>query len=180
MDTILTQKLTLEEFLKLPNLEESPAWEYVGGNAIQKPMPKVRHSILQKRLLVAIDNLESNYLALPELRCTFGDRSVVSDIVVVSWDKIQLNEFGEPEDNFKQAPDWAIEILLPDQNTNRVIDNLLYCLHHGSQLGWLIDPNDYSVLILTPQQEIEICRGSQQLQVLTDINLQLTAEEVFN
>ena len=144
MDTILTQKLTLEEFLKLPNLEESPAWEYVGGNAIQKPMPKVRHSILQKRLLVTIDNSESNYLALPELRCTFGDRSVVPDIVVVSWDKIQINEFGEPEDNFKPAPDWSIEILL------------------------------------TPQQEIEICRGSQQLQVLTDINLQLTAEEVFN
>lgn len=180
MDTILTQKLTLEEFLKLPNLEESPAWEYVGGNAIQKPMPKVRHSILQKRLLVTIDNSESNYLALPELRCTFGDRSVVPDIVVVSWDKIQINEFGEPEDNFTQAPDWSIEILSPDQNTNRVIDNLLHCLHHGGQLGWLIDPNDYSVLILTPQQEIEICRGSQQLQVLTDINLQLTAEEVFN
>ena len=180
MDTILTQKLTLEEFLKLPNLEESPAWEYVGGNAIQKPMPKVRHSILQKRLLVTIDNSESNYLALPELRCTFGDRSVVPDIVVVSWDKIQINEFGEPEDNFTQAPDWSIEILSPDQNTNRVIDNLLHCLHHGSQLGWLIDPNDYSVLVLTPQQEIEICRGSQQLQVLTDINLQLTAEEVFN
>ncbi len=180
MDTILTRKLTLEEFLKLPNLEESPAWEYVGGNAIQKPMPKVRHSILQKRLLVTIDNSESNYLALPELRCTFGNRSVVPDIVVVSWDKIQINEFGEPEDNFTQAPDWSIEILSPDQNTNRVIDNLLHCLHHGSQLGWLIDPNDYSVLILTPQQEIEICRGSQQLQVLTDINLQLTAEEVFN
>ena len=180
MDTILTQKLTLEEFLKLPNLEESPAWEYVGGNAIQKPMPKVRHSILQKRLLVTIDNSESNYLVLPELRCTFGDRSVVPDIVVVSWDKIQINEFGEPEDNFTQAPDWSIEILSPDQNTNRVIDNLLHCLHHGSQLGWLIDPNDYSVLILTPQQEIEICRGSQQLQVLTGINLQITAEEVFN
>ncbi len=180
MDTILTRKLTLEEFLKLPNLEESPAWEYVGGNAIQKPMPKVRHSILQKRLLVTIDDSESNYLALPELSCTFGDRSVVPDIVVVSWDKIQINKFGEPEDNFTQAPDWSIEILSPDQNTNRVIDNLLHCLHHGSQLGWLIDPNDYSVLILTPQQEIEICRGSQQLQVLTGINLQITAEEVFN
>ena len=180
MATLLTQKLTLEEFLKLPNLEESPAWEYVGGNAIQKPMPKVRHSILQKRLLAKLDTSESNYLTLPELRCTFGDRSVVPDIVVVSWDKIQLNEFGEPEDNFTQAPDWSIEILSPDQNTNRVIDNLLHCLHHGSQLGWLIDPYDYSVLILNPQQEIQICRGSQQLPVLTGINLQLTAAEVFN
>ncbi len=180
MSNILTQKLTLEEFLKLPNLEESPAWEYTGGEAMRKPMPKVRHSILQKRLLVKIDESESNYLTLPELRCTFGGRSVVPDIVVVSGDKIQLNEFGEPEDNFTQAPDWSIEILSPDQNANRVIDNLLHCLHHGSQLGWLIDPNDYSVLIFTPQQEVKICRGSQQLQVLTDINLQLTAEEVFN
>lgn len=36
-----TQTLTLEEFLKLPNLEQSPAWEYVDGEAAQKPMPKV-------------------------------------------------------------------------------------------------------------------------------------------
>ncbi|MGK7874628.1 MAG: Uma2 family endonuclease [Xenococcaceae cyanobacterium] len=180
MTAVLTQKLTLEEFLKLPNLEESPAWEYVGGDGIQKPMPKVRHSILQKRLLVKIDDPGSNYLTLPELRCTFGGRSVVPDIVVVSWNKIQLNEFGEPEDNFMQAPDWSIEILSPDQNTNRVIDNLLHCLHHGSQLGWLIDPSDYSVLILTPQQQAEICRGSQPLRILAGIDLQLTAEEIFN
>ncbi len=180
MTTVLTQKLTLEEFLTLPNLEESPAWEYKGGYAIRKPMPKVRHSILQKQLLLKIDESDSNYLTLPELRCTFGVLSVVPDIVVVSRNKIQLNEFGEPEDNFTQAPDWSIEILSPDQSANRVIDNLLHCLHYGSQLGWLIDPNDYSVAIFTPQKEVKICRGTQQLQVLTDINLQLSAEEVFN
>lgn len=50
MTASLTQILTLEEFLKLPQVEESPAWEYVDGIAIQKPMPKTRHSILQKRL----------------------------------------------------------------------------------------------------------------------------------
>jgi len=60
-----------------------------------------------------------------------------------------------------------------------VIDNLLHCLHHGSQLGWLVDPNDYSILILTDIQEIKVCRGNQKLQVLPDINLQLTAQEVF-
>jgi Uma2 family endonuclease len=42
-----TQILTLEEFLKSPYIEESPAWEYVDGVAMQKPMPKTRHSILQ-------------------------------------------------------------------------------------------------------------------------------------
>ena len=40
MTAVLTQKLTLEEFLKLTDLEKPPAWEYVAGDAIQKPMPK--------------------------------------------------------------------------------------------------------------------------------------------
>ncbi|MBP0026869.1 Uma2 family endonuclease [Roseofilum sp. Guam] len=180
MTDVLTENLSLEKFLELPNLEHSPPWEYVAGNAIQKPMPKFRHAILQKRLLAAIDQASDRYLTLPELRCTFASRSIVPDIVVLSWDKIQLNNEGEPEDNFTQAPDWCIEILSPDQSTNRVIDNILHCLHHGSQLGWLVDPNDYSILILTPQQEIQVCRGHDSLQVLSDIDLQLTAQDVFS
>lgn len=180
MMAALNQKLTLAEFLKLPNLEESPAWEYMAGNAYQKPMPKFRHAILQKCLLGAIDDPKGNYLALPELRCTFGDRSIVPDVVVIALERVQLNELGEPEDNFTQAPDWAIEILSPDQSSNRVIDNLLHCLTHGAQLGWLVDPHDYSVLILNSQQEIKVCRGEQQLSVLPDINVELTAQDIFS
>ena len=188
MTATLAKTLTLAEFLNSPSLEESPAWEYVNGVAIQKPMPKTRHSILQKRLLRAIDDCAARtlrdrseeYTALPELRCTFGGRSVVPDIVVVSWDKIKVNEAEEPYDNFLEAPDWSIEILSPDQNANRVIDNILHCLHHGSQLGWLIDPDDYSVLIFSPQQEPNLCRGSQQLRVLGGLDMIITAEEVFS
>ena len=143
-------------------------------------MPKFRHSILQKRLLEKISQATDDYLALPELRCTFASRSIVPDIVVISWDKVQLNQDGEPEDNFTQAPDWSIEILSPDQSTNRVIDNILYCLQHGSQLGWLVDPNDRSILLLTPNAEIQVCRGDKELQVLANMELQLTADDVFN
>ena len=50
MTTSLTESLTLEDFLKLPYLEDSPAWEYLHGVAIQKPRTKTRHSIRQKRL----------------------------------------------------------------------------------------------------------------------------------
>lgn len=160
MTPALPQTLTLEEFLKLPNLEESPAWEYIEGRAIQKPMPKTRHSILQKRLVAAIDNHTDTYTALPELRCTYpsgspasqvyGGRSIVPDIAVVAWDQIPLKETGEPEDDFLAAPNWSIEILSPDQKANRVIDNLLHCLQNGCKLGWLIDPDDYSVLIFAP------------------------------
>jgi Uma2 family endonuclease len=173
------QTLALEDFLKLPYLEESPAWEYVDGIALQKPMPKTRHSILQKRLLDAVDDNSDEYTALPELRCTFGGRSVVPDVAVIAWDRIQINEAGEPEDDFTEAPDWTIEILSPDQKVTRVIDNILHCLRYGSKLGWMLDPDDYSILLFSPHQEPEVCRGARQLMVLEGIELGLTVEQVF-
>lgn len=174
------QTLALEDFLKLPYLEESPAWEYVNGVALQKPMPKTRHSILQKRLLNAIDNSSNDYTALPELRCTFGGRSIVPDVAVIAWNRIQINQAGEPEDNFTQAPDWTIEILSPEQQANRVIDNILHCLRHGCKLGWMLDPDDRSILIFAPHQEPEVCRGDRQLIAIAGIDLMLTAEQVFD
>jgi Uma2 family endonuclease len=180
MTTSLTQVLSLEDFLKLPYLEDSPAWEYVDGVAIQKPMPKTRHSILQKRLLAEVDSKTADYTALPELRCTFGGRSIVPDVVVIAWNRINLNEVGEPEDDFTEAPDWTIEILSPDQKVNRVIDNILHCLKHGSKLGWMLDPDDYSVLTFTPQQEPEVCRGDRQLKVIEESQLTLTPQQIFS
>jgi Uma2 family endonuclease len=179
MTASVTQSFTLQEFLNLPYIEESPAWEYIYGVAMQKPMPKIRHSILQKRLIAEIDRHSNDYTALPELRCTFGERSIVPDIAVVAWNKIPVNESGELEDNFTEAPDWTIEILSPEQKAIRVIDNILYCLKHGCKLGWLIDPDDYSILTFIPQQEVEIYRGDRQLPILEGVDLRLTAAQVF-
>ena len=63
---------TLEDFLKLP--ETKPASEYINGQIIQKPMPQGKHSILQGKLVTAINAaLKSQRIAFafPELRCTF-------------------------------------------------------------------------------------------------------------
>lgn len=179
MTAALVQSLTIEQFLQLPHLEESPPWEYIDGVISQKPMPKTRHSILQKRLLTAIDRHSETHTALPELRCTFGGRSIVPDIAVIAWSRIAITETGEPVDDFLEPPDWAIEILSPNQTANRVIENLLYCLRHGSQLGWLIDPDDYSILIFAPQQEPQVCRGTSQLKVLPGVDLEINAEQMF-
>lgn len=179
MTASLPQVLSLEDFLKWHHLEDSPAWEYINGAAFQKPMPKTRQSMLQKRLLGAVDSHTDDYTALPELRCTFGGRSIVPDIAVIAWNRIQLNELGEPEDDFTEAPAWTIEILSPEQKVNRVIDNILHCLRHGTQLGWMLDPDDYSVLVFTPQQEPEVCRADCQLKMLEGISLTLTAQQIF-
>jgi Uma2 family endonuclease len=84
MTASLTRISTVEKFLQLPYVEESPAWEYANGTALQKPTPKTRHALLQKRLLLEIDRHSEVYTALPELRCTFSGRSIVPDIAVIA------------------------------------------------------------------------------------------------
>ncbi|WP_442938100.1 hypothetical protein [Nostoc sp.] len=42
------ESTTLEEFLKLPYIEESPAWEYINGEVIQKPMGGAKPGFLTK------------------------------------------------------------------------------------------------------------------------------------
>ena len=179
MIAVHSQLLTLEEFLASADIDASPAWEYIDGAAYQKNMPKTRHSLLQKRLLSQIDGHSEAYTALLELRCTFAGRSLVPDIAVVAWDRIPVDENGEPQDNFEAAPDWSIEILSPQQNTTRVLENLLHCLKHGCQLGWMIDPAEYSILTLLPNQAPQVCRGERPPIVLNGVDLNVTTKQIF-
>ncbi|MGL5807830.1 MAG: Uma2 family endonuclease [Xenococcaceae cyanobacterium] len=171
---------TLDRFLQLP--ETKPASEFINGEIFQKPMPKSRHSRLQGKLTSVINAVVEEpqiAYAFPELRCTFGGQSIIPDISVLSWNRIAFNDCGEPIDDVLVAPDWAIEILSPEQSANRVTGKILHCLSHGSQLGWLIDPDDRSVLLFLPDRQPKLFRENDLLLVLNNINLQLTAEQVF-
>jgi Uma2 family endonuclease len=174
------QPLTLEKFLTLP--ETKPASEYVEGRILQKPMPKTRHSRLQGKLINTINEVTEApriAYAFPELRFTFGGRSIIPDIAVLRWQNIPLDENREPLDNVLSAPDWTIEILSPDQSANRVTGNILHCLKHGCLLGWLIDPGDRSILLLQPNRQPELRYGQDALTVLEGVDLTLTVEHIF-
>ncbi|MBC6418006.1 MAG: Uma2 family endonuclease [Prochloron sp. SP5CPC1] len=183
VSTIVTQpaKLSLERFLELPETE--PAREYIDGVITQKPMPKGTHSRLQAKLVTVINqNVEAEKIAyaFPELRCTFGGRSIVSDLAVFTWDRIPFTSTGRVPENFVLPPDWAIEILSPDQSPNLVIGKLLHCIQHGSSLGWFLDPNHESVLIFQGGKQPELLRGDAPLLVLPELDLELTAAEIYS
>ncbi|NJL01327.1 MAG: Uma2 family endonuclease [Spirulinaceae cyanobacterium RM2_2_10] len=147
------QSLSLEEFLQRP--ETKPASEYLDGSIIQKPMPKGKHSSIQGELTSFINAaLRPRQLAraFPELRCTFGGRSLVPDIAVLTWERIPRDADGTVANLVNIAPDWTIEILSPDQRQSRVTQKILACLAGGTQLGWLIDPDDLTILTYAPQQ----------------------------
>ena len=146
-----TRTLTLEDFLQQP--ETKPASEYINGQIIQKPMPKTAHSGIQAGLIKVIDpalNPGNVGRAFPELRCTFDNRSIVPDVTVLPCAKIPRDEKGKLADELFTAPDWMIEILSPKQSQTKVIKKILHALKHGTQMGWLIDPEEECVFGCRP------------------------------
>ena len=53
---------------------------------------------------------------------------------------------------FEISLDWIMEILSPDQFPNHVIDKIIFCINHGTKLGWFIDSNDKSVMVFQPNK----------------------------
>jgi Uma2 family endonuclease len=178
--TLAQSQLTLAEFLDLPETE--PASEYIDGEILQKPMPKAKHSRLQLKLCNVINELtETDRIAyaFPELRCSFGNRSIVPDITVLLWPKIEWDDIGEPVNDVFIPPDWIIEILSPEQSSNRVTQKILYSLQQGTQLGWMVDPSDRSIVVFFPNQLPVFCEENDRLPVLTSVALELTCEQIF-
>ena len=181
MTTTVAKIIPIEEFLKLGFIDESPAWEYINSEVIQKPMGGGKHSLLQKKLIAVIDTATSDYEAFPEMRCSCGNRSVVPDVLVIATDQIPLDESGDIiSSGINFAPVWVIEILSPSQSQTKVTGNILHCIKHGTKLSWLLDPSERSILVYQPDTLPDLLTGTDRLPVLEGMNLIITVEEIFS
>lgn len=168
MKTTQIKSITLESFLKESYIDDSPAWEYLNGEIQQKAMPSGQHSKIQYKFCETVNQSTEPAkiaYALPELRCNFGVRSLVPDIA----------------NYFDSFPDWTIEILSPHQAMTPVIDKIIHCLEYGCQLGWLIVPDDRSILVFKPNQtpKVYYLNSEETLPVLEKIEISLTVADIF-
>jgi Uma2 family endonuclease len=174
--------LTIEEFLILP--ETQPSLEYIDGQIIQKPMPQGKHSTIQGELCPRINSVvkvQKMGWAFPELRCTFGGRSIVPDVAVFSWAKLPIDENSDIANIFTLAPDWIIEILSPEQSHTKVTKKILHALNYGTQMGWLIDPDERFIAAYPVGKQPLPFEDSDAVLPVPDFcaGLELTVGEIF-
>src|SRR4051812_38084231 len=104
---IVRQRLTLEQFLKLP--EEEPALEYWDGEVTQKVSPKGPHSALQAGFLQIIGRLTGPgrpFRVFPEARITFTGISTVPDLLVYRRQRVPRDLNGDVPEDFVTPPDF--------------------------------------------------------------------------
>ncbi|MGB0561090.1 MAG: Uma2 family endonuclease [Spirulinaceae cyanobacterium] len=175
--------LSLDAFLAEP--ETQPAREYCNGQIVTKPMPQGHHSVIQGELVNAINGVAKPSKvarAFPELRCSFGNWAIVPDVAIFTWERIPRLESGKIANRFALSPDWLIEILSPEQRSTKVIKKILYALQNGSQMGWLIDPEEETVFIYRPKQEIAVFEPSAARLPTPEFmgEFALTTQELFD
>lgn len=95
--------------------------------------------------------------------------------------RIPSKDNGDIENVFSIPPDWTIEILSPEQSTTKVLKNINHCLANGTQMGWLIDPADRSVLVLGGSPIFQIIDEPTAILPVPEFagSIQLTVEQLF-
>ena len=171
MNSVITTPLA--EFLSQPNIEASPAWELINGGTIQKPMPTLFHSRLQRNLVNYINFHTQRFEAVQELRCIVPPFSPVPDISVVLRDRLP-----QEDGPLNGAPDWLIEILSPDQSTLNLQNKILHCLSNGTQLAWLIDITRQQIWVWQGDDLPSIYSGEDILPTLGELP-ELTVDAVM-
>jgi Uma2 family endonuclease len=153
--TQVGKTLTLQDFLRLPDIDEHPYREYIDGRMEAKLSPQKRHSALQKRLVEHMDAFaapENAGESFPELRCTFAGRSIIPDIAFLLDEHIEYDEAGELVNETTCPPDIHIEIVSRDQSVRKCRDRIVFSTANGCPLGWLIDPGSRVVQVFRPGQ----------------------------
>ncbi|MEQ9370841.1 MAG: Uma2 family endonuclease [Coleofasciculus chthonoplastes F3-SA18-01] len=162
MSPVITTPLA--EFLSQPNIESSPAWEFLNGCAIQKPMPTLFHSRLQRNLVNYINRHTDEFEAVQELRCLVPPYSPVPDISIIA-----IARLPDQDGPFDGTPDWLIEIRSPDQSTLDLQKKILHCLSNGTQLAWLIDPTRQQIWVWQGDDLPLVCSGLDRLPTLGNL-----------
>lgn len=180
MTQAVTRKLTLDEFLSLP--EGETACELVNGEAIPKVSPQRFHS---RTCLALIRILENWALSRGEIGVEWavvlsraGKPWVpVPDLLYISNDR--LSSTGDEDGPCPLPPELAIEVISPDQSFGDMAEKATDYLSAGVFRVWIVDPKAKTITVFMPEQLPITYRDNRVLSDELFPELKLTAQNVF-
>ena len=152
----LTEQLTLDEFLRLP--EEKPALEYERGVITQKMAPLGWHGLLQGELYFRFRMHGAplrRLRAMPETRVTWTSEgeSYVPDVIAYRLERLPLDLRGLVTNNVTLPPDIAVEIWSPGQVLGDQMDRCRWYVEHDVPVALLVHPERRRAWIFRPGAE---------------------------
>ena len=140
-----TTLITVEEFLKLPEVE-GERLELVNGEVISMPLSGQPHEVTKSNLIMLLAPwavLNPGLRVFCEAACQVGEANcLIPDISLISSSRIMPGSRGV----FQTAPELAIEVV-SSEAAARLEDKIELYLSHGSKSVWVVYPSKRSVRI---------------------------------
>jgi Uma2 family endonuclease len=150
--------MTLEEFVKWRRIDEQPYLEYYDGRFAERKAGARSHSVLMSDMTRAFDRYAKHLrlgMAFLALRCTFGRRSIVGDVIFLREAQILRDEQGYIMDETNAIPDILVEIRSPEESIEQAHAKFTGSIAEGCPLGWFIDPCLNTIDVFRPGQPPE-------------------------
>ncbi len=176
----ISRNLTLEEFLRLPENDES--YELTDGVVTKKVSPKFFHSSLTTIFWVEISSwcdgigrVRVEWSVM--LKRRGQDWVPVPDLLYVSYDRLE-KEWNK-DLPCPVVPELVIEIVSPDQTFNQLAQKATDYLNAGIDRVWIIYPPTKSITVFFGDRPPETYRSDRLLTDELFPDLVVTAEQIF-
>ena len=174
------QKLTLEEFLRLPEFDES--FELVDGEVVLKMSPKFFHSRLTSVFWSELSSWSSGIgqVAIEwsvVLKRRGQDWVPVPDLLYVSYDRLAADWLEDSP--CPVLPELVIEIVSPEQTFNQLAQKAMDYLNAGVDRVWVVYPPMRSLTVFFVDLPPETYRSDRLLTDNLFPDLAVTSEQFF-
>ncbi|MBV8883588.1 MAG: Uma2 family endonuclease [Chroococcidiopsidaceae cyanobacterium CP_BM_RX_35] len=176
-------RLTLQEFLALP--ESDDRYELVEGKLQSKMSPKYRHSTLQLRLLIALNNWCEQF-TLGRVRPEWGvvlqrrgeDWVPIPDLTYVSYNRLPTT--WEEDEPCPVLPELVVEIISPGQSFGDLTDKATDYLQAGVDRVWVVDPTAQAVTVFRSDRVPQIVKTDGTISDSLLPELKLSVSHLFS
>src|SRR5262249_28496152 len=85
---------------------------------------------------------------------------LIPDVLFISNDRYQqqLTAYGK-QDFLRVAPEFVVEVVSPDDKYSLITRKVALYIQYGTQLVWVIDPQQSNARVITPEQPAGIIMG---------------------
>jgi len=176
----IRQKITLEQFLSLPESDES--FELIDGEVVVKMSPKFFHSRLTSTFWAELSGWAGGRGQVViewsvVLRRKGQDWVPVPDLLYVSYDRLAKDWCEDAP--CPVLPELVIEIVSPDQTFNLLSRKALDYLSAGIDRVWVVFPPMRSVTVFFADRPPETYRGDRLITDELFPDLAVTVEQFF-
>ena len=177
---MITTKLTLEEFLAMP--EGDVTDELVDGQVVPKVSPKEFHSMLTFALTTLLTRwAKGRGRVRLEWAITLKRRGVdwapVPEVTYISYER--LPKSWKRNEACPVPPELVVEIISPGQSLKDFEEKAKDYFGAGVLLVWVVDPEAFSISVFFPDGTSRLYTGEDKIVEPLLPELKLTPQLVF-